>query len=161
MKYVLRDNRRQTMRQRMLSVHAFRNLVLLAGVVVCAFAQAEEVLVIVHTDVAVETLAPETISEIYLGTRTKWDNEQTIRVAMLKKGEIHEQFTEDIVKTTPSKLKKFWKKIVFTGAGTPPKIFKDEEDLVAFVAETEGAIGYIAKETPHEGVKTVSLEQSE
>ncbi len=56
-----------------------------------------------------------------------------------------------------SKLKKIWKKVVFTGAGTPPKILKTEADLIEFVAETAGAIGYIDAATPHEGVNVIAL----
>ncbi|MCP4403616.1 MAG: hypothetical protein GY801_40715 [bacterium] len=149
------------MKKRRLLVCVFGSLALLIGLSTGNCAQAEEILIIVHIDVGVEELAQKTISEIYLGTRTKWDDELTIRVAMLKKGETHEQFTKKIVKTTPSKLKSFWKKVVFTGIGTPPKIFKKEDDLVEFVAETEGAIGYITKETSHEEVKTVSIVDTE
>ncbi len=149
------------MKKRRLLLCVFGSLALLSGLSTGNCAQAGEILIIVHIDVGVEELAQKTISEIYLGTRTKWDDELTIRVAMLKKGETHEQFTKKIVKTTPSKLKSFWKKVVFTGIGTPPKIFKKEDDLVEFVAETEGAIGYITKETSHEEVKTVSIVDTE
>ena len=147
------------MKKGTLRVYTFGALLLLSCFVSAALAQTEDILLIVHNGVAVDELSQETVSEIYLGTRTKWEDGQTIRVAMLKKGKTHERFTEKIVKTTPSKLKNLWKKVVFTGAGTPPKIFKNEEDLVEFVAETEGAIGYIAKETPHEGVKILSLKE--
>ncbi len=149
------------MKKRRLLLCVFGSLALLIGLSTGNCAQAGEILIIVHIDVGVEELAQKTISEIYLGTRTKWDDELTIRVAMLKKGETHEQFTKEIVKTTPAKLKSFWKKVVFTGIGTPPKIFKKEDDLVEFVAETEGAIGYITKETSHEEVKTLSIVDTE
>jgi len=140
---------------------ALGSFALLACLAVAVSAQTDDILLIVHPDVALEELAQETVSEIYMGTRTKWDDGLTIRVAMLKTGDIHERFCQEIVKTTPSKLKNLWKKVVFTGSGTPPKIFKDEADLVEFVAETEGAIGYISKETPHEDVKTISLRAAE
>ena len=83
-------------------------------------ARAAEILVIAHSSVPVERLERETIAEIYLGTRTKWDNDAKIRVVMLKKGTTHETFVRDIVKTTPAKLRDVWKKVVFTGTGTPP-----------------------------------------
>jgi ABC-type phosphate transport system substrate-binding protein len=122
-------------------------------------ARAAEILVIAHNSVPVERLEREAVAEIYLGTRTKWDNGAKIRVVMLKEGTTHEKFVQDIVKTTPAKLRDVWKKVVFTGTGTPPKILKNEADLVKFVAETRGAIGYIDAATPHEEVKVISLQK--
>jgi ABC-type phosphate transport system substrate-binding protein len=122
-------------------------------------ARAAEILVIAHSSVPVERLEREAVAEIYLGTRTKWDDGAKIRVVMLKEGTTHETFVRDIVKTTPAKLRDVWKKVVFTGTGTPPKIVKTEADLVTFVAETRGAIGYIGAATPHEEVNVISLQE--
>ncbi|MCP4404355.1 MAG: hypothetical protein GY801_44525 [bacterium] len=135
------------------------------GIVACVLftstsvVDAEEIVIIAHSDVAAESLERAAISETYLGTRTRWDSGEKIRVVMLKKVATHEQFVQDIVKTTPAKLRKLWKKVVFTGAGTPPKILKTETDLIEFVAETEGAISYIDSSTAHEGVKVISIQQ--
>ena len=123
--------------------------------------RAGEILIIVHPGVPVESLDRDTITSIYSGTKVKWENGDKIGVAMLKKGTTHEAFVQDIVGTTPAKLKNIWKKIVFTGTGSPPKIFKQEEQLVEFVSETEGAIGYIDSSTSHEEVKVISIETKE
>ena len=120
-------------------------------------AKAADILMIAHPDVQSESLDRATVADMYRQRKTKWDSGETIRVVMLKKGATHETFVRDFVKTTPAKLKKLWKKVVFTGAGTPPKILKSEAALIEFVAETEGAIGYIDAATPHEDVKEISI----
>jgi hypothetical protein len=51
--------------------------------------------------------------------------------------------------------------VIFTGVGTPPKIFKDAGEMVEYVANTDGAIGYIDSTVQHENVKTVKLKWSE
>jgi hypothetical protein len=38
-----------------------------------------------------------------------------------------------------------------------PAAFATEAELVAFVAATPGAVGYIDSATPHEGVKEVAV----
>lgn len=116
----------------------------------------EQFLVIANQSIEDNRLAPSTISKIYQGTKTKWDNGD-IRVVMLRRGPTHENFVRDIVGSTPSKLRNFWKKVLFTGMGTPPRIFKKEADLVEFVAKTKGSIGYITNSTPHQGVKVIAL----
>ncbi len=119
---------------------------------------SDDIIVIAHLDVSVDTLKRSAISEIYRESRKKWINGDTIRVVMLKRGATHETFVKNVVGTTPAKLKNIWKKVVFTGAGIPPKIFKQEADLVEFIAETKGAIGYINSATSHEGVKVITVE---
>ncbi len=133
-------------------------LVVLGCLVSPARVRAEDIVIIVHRDVRVESLTRAMVSEIYLGTRTKWADESTIKVVMLKKGPVHEMFVKELVGTTPAKLRNVWKKVVFTGTGTPPRIFKHEDDLVEFIAENGGTIGYISPSTPHEGVKVIPLD---
>ncbi|MCP4346108.1 MAG: hypothetical protein GY795_11360 [Desulfobacterales bacterium] len=124
---------------------------------VCTVANAEEILVIANPNVPSDSLDRGVISGIYHSRKTKWDNGNTILVAMLKKGVIHEKFARNIAGSTPAKLKNIWKKVIFTGTGRPPKIFRQESDMVRFVADTKGAIGYISASTPHEGVKVISI----
>jgi len=127
---------------------------LLTGI---AMAETADILIIAHPGVQSESLDHDAIADMYRQRKTKWDSGETIRVVMLKTGTTHDAFVEDFVRTTPAKLKKIWKKVVFTGAGTPPKILKTEADLIEFVAETAGAIGYIDAATPHEGVNVIAL----
>jgi ABC-type phosphate transport system substrate-binding protein len=120
-------------------------------------ARAGELVIIVNPNVTVERLPRNSIAEIYMNTKTRWDNGDKIRVTMLKTGATHDAFVRELVKTTSDRLTTLWKKVVFTGAGTPPKILKDETEVLAFVTETPGAIGYIAAATPHERVKVLAL----
>ena len=118
---------------------------------------AEELVVIANNSVAADRLGRGTVSDIYLGNMMNWDDGGIIRVAMLKTGGTHETFVRDILGITPARLKNLWKKFLFTGTGTPPKVFKTEADLAKFVASTRGAIGYVSASTPHGEVKVVSI----
>jgi hypothetical protein len=51
-----------------------------------------------------------------------------------------------------------WKRMVFTGNGTPPKQFDTQQELLEYVAETEGAIGYVDAETPVENVTIIEVQ---
>ncbi|MCP4346110.1 MAG: hypothetical protein GY795_11370 [Desulfobacterales bacterium] len=86
---------------------------------VCTVANAEEILVIANPHVPSDSLDRDVISGIYHPRKTKWDNGDTILVAMLRKGVIYEKFARDIAGSTPAKLKNIRKKVIFTGIGTP------------------------------------------
>jgi ABC-type phosphate transport system substrate-binding protein len=60
---------------------------------------------------------------------------------------------------TPQQFTNHWRKIVFSGTGKEPRTFDSESELVAFVARTPGAIGYVDSSTPHARVKTLEVNQ--
>ena len=128
-------------------------LFLLAEPVACA----GELIVIANNSVPVDSLDRTTISNIYMGNKTKWDNGETIRVVMLKKGPTHEMFAREIVGTTPAKLKNLWKKAIFGGTGRPPKIFKTDAEVIEYVASTGGAIGYVDAASSHGEAKVILI----
>jgi ABC-type phosphate transport system substrate-binding protein len=118
-----------------------------------------EVIIIVNKNVKIGAIDPSTVSNIYFGKMKKWPDGQTIHVVMLKKGKTHELFVSEILQSIPSRLKSYWKRVVFTGAGLRPRIFKAPEDMVQYISETKNAIGYIDSSVPHENVKVVKLKQ--
>lgn len=120
-------------------------------------ADAEELMIIANPGVAGESVAWYTVAEIYSNMKATWENGDQVRVVMLKTGTTHALFVRTIVKTTPEKLNTLWKKVIYTGVGRVPKIVKQETEMVAFVAKTPGAIGYIDAATPHDGVKVLAL----
>jgi len=50
-----------------------------------------------------------------------------------------------------------WRSLVFSGQTTMPKSLDGDAAVVEFVAHNAGAIGYISKTTPREGVKVLTV----
>ncbi|MGE0086357.1 MAG: hypothetical protein AB7S75_18265 [Desulfococcaceae bacterium] len=126
-------------------------------IVFSANVRAKDILIIVNESVGIDEIEKRMLTEIYQGIRIQWDNGEMIRVVMLKSGPVHENFADNVIGISPSKLITIWKKAIFTGTGSPPKIFRDETELVRYIAETKGSVGYIDASTPHKGVKILSL----
>ncbi|MBW1940195.1 MAG: substrate-binding domain-containing protein [Deltaproteobacteria bacterium] len=125
------------------------------GVLISA-ASDGDVIIIGNKNVPASSLSKKDIQNIYLGRKTKWDNNQKIIFVTLKKGEVHKRFIKEYVGKTSAQYRNYWKKQVFTGKGKAPKCFDAEEKLVDYVANTEGAIGYISSGTNKDSVKTIS-----
>jgi len=117
----------------------------------------QEILIIVNKETSIKTLGLNTLMDIYTNNKTKWDNGEKIYVSMLKKGPIHETFSNQMIGMEPKKLIGIWKKVIFTGLGTPPKVLTTEAEMIQYVASTKGAIGYISTSTPAESVKVFTL----
>ena len=122
---------------------------------------AQSVVVIANKGVAEDSLDHQTMARIYHGKKRQWSNKKKIVPVMLKSGPIRDRFIEDIMEESDHKFITYWKQMVFTGRGIPPKSFLTEKELVNFVAETPGAIGYISGFTSpaSDDVKLISISE--
>ena len=126
---------------------------LLAGATLASAADA----VFVTNPSGPDSLSKEEIKNILLGNKTRWDAGGLVKLAVLTQGPTHDAVVQEFTARSADQFEKYWKKQVFTGKGSAPDAFKTEADLLAFVAKTPGAFGYVAGGTPPEGVKTVAV----
>jgi ABC-type phosphate transport system substrate-binding protein len=111
-----------------------------------AGAQDTAIVVIANNTVPETPISTTDIQNIFLGKKTKVEGTK-VTFVILQSGEVHEQFLKTFLSRTPDQYIKYWKKMVFTGKGKSPKAFETEEDMVAYVESTEGAIGYVSPST--------------
>ncbi len=129
----------------------------ISWIVLCCAADAQTVL-IVNNSVQETRISKEDVKLVFLGKKKKWVNGDRIRVSALKKGSVHEEFLNEYVDKTPSKFSSFWKIAIVSGTALPPKFFESEDEIVDYVKKEVGATGYISSDTPHEGVKELTIQ---
>ncbi len=132
-------------------------LVLLFGTVVCTDAARAEVVIIANTSVEVNGITKEKLKKIYTGQQVRWSNGQPIKPVLLVEGEVHKDFVQRYIDKTPNQFQNYWRKMIFTGQGIKPKTFASEQDLVNYVAETAGAIGYVSASNRAAKTKTLDV----
>ena len=54
-------------------------------------------------------------------------------------------------------LQSYYQTLLFTGRGSMPKVLGSDAEVVAYVARTQGAIGYVSSAASAEGVKTLAI----
>ena len=72
-------------------------------------------------------------------------------------GTVHEDFLREFLDQTDETLHKYYRGLAFTGTGFIPKTLDSDADVVAYVARTRGALGYVNSETNTQGVKTLTI----
>ncbi len=115
-----------------------------------------EVVIIANKNVSEDSISKEAVKKIFLGKTVKWDDKSSISFVVLKE-DVHKAFLKEYIKRSTSQYKNHWKMMVFTGKGRKPRAFDTEKDLVRYVAETEGAVGYVNKGTEIMNVKTINV----
>jgi ABC-type phosphate transport system substrate-binding protein len=119
---------------------------------------AEDVVIITNKSVSADSLNKEEVKNIFIGKKTRWDDNEKINfVTLPKSDETHRVFLKKFVKRTPAQYSRHWKKQIFTGKGKKPKSFQTEKGLLEYVASTKGAIGYISTGVITDDIKVLSV----
>lgn len=103
-------------------------------------------IVIAHKDISPDVVKQLDLQQVFLGKKTSWPGGQTIQFAVLSNGPVHESFLEEKIRKQPSQFSQYWKTAVFSGRGKMPPEVESEAEMVKFVSETPGAIGYVSSE---------------
>jgi ABC-type phosphate transport system substrate-binding protein len=98
------------------------------------------------------------LSNAYLKKVATWSNDWTVRpVQLSRRFPLREQFTREILKKSPSQLRSYWNRQIFTGKAVPPPELESEEEVIRYVLANKGAIGYLAAGANPRGAKIVRL----
>ena len=76
-------------------------------------------------------------------------------------GPAYAAFLQEYLGQSDDTLQAYYRTLVFTGKGSMPKALRSDEEVVAYVARTRGAIGYVSSTAALNGVKTLTVYQSE
>jgi hypothetical protein len=132
------------------TVSALAALLVLAAAPVCAGP-----LVVAHKGVASEKVDASSLKAIFLGKKVSWDGAGRVVIATLKSGALAEEFYKDRLEMNASSFGNHWRRLAMTGGGIAPKSFESEADLLKFVAETPGAVGFAS--AANEQVATLAV----
>lgn len=117
---------------------------------------AEDIVIICNKGVTVNAITKSDLERIYLGQKNLWDGGGAIEPVMLQ-NELTESFLTDYVGKNASTFGNYWKKMLFSGKGNGPKQFTKPKEVVDFVANTQGAIGFVPAGTNSDTVKIVPV----
>ncbi len=136
-------------------------LCLLLAVWTVSPALAAEYAVVVHKESKVKRLSAAELKKIFRGELLTWpagmdgSEGEKIKVTAQRGGKGHKAFLKEIVDMSPREFALYWKRITFTGSGTPVKILKNNEKVKAFIRQNPEAIGYIDAAAMDDTVKKI------
>jgi ABC-type phosphate transport system substrate-binding protein len=128
----------------------------LIAIVFCLPAQAQ-LIVIANPAVKSVEVSTADLRDVFTGASSTFKDGSHVTPVLLKPGPVNDGFLSLYVGKSDSAFRANWRSLLFSGQGTMPRTLDSEAAVVEYVARTPGAIGYIAKSTPHEGVKVLSV----
>jgi len=134
-----------------------RRLVATCLLLLAAHGLRAEVAVICQPGVSIDSIDADTIQAFYLNKKRQWPDGTGVELSLNDSPSIHKAFLDAYVGKSGSSYRSYWKRIVFTGKGAMPTTFADDAAVVAHVARTPGAIGYVDAANIGEGVKRLEV----
>lgn len=134
------------------------NMLACAALLLAADGLAAEVAVIAHPAVSSERLDADTVQAFFLGKKKAWTDGTRVVPVLNDNPAVHGPFLEIYVHKSPRSYTSYWKRLVFTGKSAMPGSGTDDAAVVALVAATPGAVGYVEAGSVGEGVKRLAIE---
>lgn len=113
--------------------------------------------VIANSSIKASQISSIELKGIFLVTKTSLAGDAHVEPVLLKSGDGHETFVKLYTGKSAAALLTYYRSLVFTGKGEMPKMLASDEEVVAYVRKTKGAIGYVSAEASTEGVKTLEV----
>ncbi len=117
-------------------------------------ARAADLKVIANPSVGASSISADELKGVFLGTKTSLSDGSRVEPVLEKGGPTHDAFVKEYLGKTDAALQTYYRSLVFTGKGSMPKTLGADSDVVADVARTKGAIGYVSTGASTDGVKT-------
>ncbi|MDY0359978.1 MAG: hypothetical protein RBR08_00840 [Desulforegulaceae bacterium] len=118
---------------------------------------AADILVIANKGVSSSSLSKDELKRIYLGKLSRWENGDKVNFCLVK-SDLMEDFCQQYIGQSAMNYLKHWKKLVFTGKGSMPPFYDKDEDVIQFVAETKGAVGFVSSGSNTDSVKVITVD---
>ena len=116
-----------------------------------------QVIVIANPGVKATEVSKNDLKDVFTGAATALPGGGNVVPILLKAGTAHEEFLQAYIGKNDTAYRAGWRSLVFSGQASMPKSLDTDGEVVQFVAHNAGAIGYIGKATPHEGVKVLTV----
>jgi len=114
--------------------------------------------VIVHSSNAETSLTKREVSDFFLKKLTKWkDGRSVVPIDLVEDSRIRISFSRAIHGRQVFAIKSYWQQQIFSGRAVPPREMDSEEEIVHFVARSQGAIAYVSTTTPLKDVKILKI----
>jgi TonB family protein len=118
---------------------------------------ADGIKVIANSSVKADTISEDELKLVFLGERISLTDGTHVEPVFMKEGPVDRAFLRKYLGVTEDDLQIHYRTLLFTGRGSMPKVLESDAAVVAYVAETRGAIGYVSASANALGVKILAI----
>ncbi len=108
---------------------------------------AGEPVIVAHADVLQTSITLNQARGLFGMRSPQWPDGRAVKVYVLPdRHPLHDVFCKTILNIFPHQLRTAWDRQVYSGTGQAPIEVANEDEMLARIAATPGAVGYVSKE---------------
>ncbi len=111
--------------------------------------------VVVIANVSVPTVDAQLLSRLYTGRAVEAGNVRVTVVNAAVGSNVRDQFLNRVLQQDDEKYRAYWLVRRHVGKGIPPKEFQSASEMIDYVLNTPGAIGYVRANEVTSGVRVI------
>jgi len=136
----------------------FGVVALAAGLNAAALGQDVAYRVIVHPSHSGTAIERSIVKSIFLRQATRWaDGSDISPIDQSTRSPVREAFSKDALGESVAAVQTYWQKQISAGRARPPAVKSSDAEVLALVAATPGAIGYVSAEADTSAVKVLHI----
>lgn len=133
-------------------------LALLGTLALPGFAQQDGYRVVVNPSNPTSNLSRAEVARLFLKKVPKWPDGQSVQPADQERvSPVRQAFSRSIHQKDVDAIASYWQVLVFSGREVPPRIVKSDVEMLQYVRDTPGAIGYVSENAALAGVKAIAV----
>ena len=114
--------------------------------------------IVINPGVKERILSSNTLRSIFSMHLKTWSDGTKIRVFVLSDDDqLHQIVSKEKLNVFPYQLRSTWDRVVFSGTGQAPIKVNSNEEMLARIATTPGAIGYLWRANINENVNVLEI----
>lgn len=119
-----------------------------------------EILLIINKSNTISKIKRTELIDLYMGRHVRFSNKQVAIPLNQKLIPIRKQFFEEKLNIRLSQVDIYWARLTFTGRDNPPKELQNSKEVLYYVKNSHGGIGYIDSQYLTEEVKVIPIDES-
>jgi hypothetical protein len=118
---------------------------------------AGDIKIIANPSIGASAVSADELKGVFLATKSSLSDGSHVEPVLEKGGAAHEAFLKQFIGKSDSAFETYYRSLVFTGKASMPKTTASDAEMIAYVARTKGAIGYVSAGASTAGVKTLDV----
>jgi ABC-type phosphate transport system substrate-binding protein len=116
--------------------------------------------IVINKKNPVSTMTRDEVSKIFLKKNPRWENgELMLPVDLISTNPVREIFSRSVHQKPLSVIKVYWQKKIYSGIDLPPAEKMNDAEVLTFVSNHIGAIGYVSDKADLKSVKELQVRE--
>lgn len=121
-------------------------------------ASAQDFKVIANSGVAASDIGAGELAKIFLKQSNKFpEGGSAVPVDQAKSSAARAAFSQKVMGKSVGAIDQYWQQQIFSGKDVPPTTKSSDDDVIAYVKATPGAVGYVSAGAATAGVKVIAV----